>query len=62
MSKKTCGGGCSSVVYGLGFIGAMAYYISAATGLVMGLVGFFKSLVWPGILVFELLTFLLGVV
>lgn len=49
------GGGA---VYGLGFIGAVIYYISTASGFWMGFLGFLKALVWPAFLVFELLKFL----
>jgi hypothetical protein len=52
---SSAGGGA---VYGLGFIGALVYYISTATTFWMGLLGVLKALVWPGFLVFELLKFL----
>jgi hypothetical protein len=42
-------------IYGLGLIGAMIFYISHATTFTEGLVGFFKALVWPAILVYEAL-------
>ncbi|MBP6575027.1 MAG: hypothetical protein KA230_11290 [Flavobacteriales bacterium] len=45
----------SSAVYGLGFIGALIYYISHATGFWVGVVGFLKALVWPAFLVYEAL-------
>ncbi len=45
-------------VYGLGFIGALVYYISVADSFWIGLLGFLKALVWPGFLVYELLKFL----
>jgi len=45
-----CGG-----IYGLGFIGAVIYYISTATGFWMGVLGFLKALVWPAFLVYSLL-------
>jgi hypothetical protein len=44
-----------SAVYGLGMIGAAVYYISAATGFWMGVLGFLKALVWPVFLVYETL-------
>ena len=53
-----CGAGCGGVVYGLGFIGAVIYYISTATSFWLGVLGFLKALVWPAFLVFELLKFL----
>lgn len=44
-------------IYGVGFIGAVIYYISTATDFWMGVLGFLKALVWPGFLVYELLKF-----
>lgn len=61
MKNKTCGcccSPCSNAVYGLGFIGAAIYYISQATTFWMGVLGFFKAIVWPAFLVFELLKYL----
>lgn len=46
----------SSSLYGIGFVGAVIYYISTATDFWMGLLGVLKALVWPGFLVYELLT------
>jgi len=43
----------SSAVYGLGLIGAAIYFISAATGFWMGVLGFLKAIVWPVFLVLE---------
>ena len=43
---------CNSAVYGLGFIGAAIYFISNATTFWLGVVGFFKALVWPAFLVY----------
>jgi hypothetical protein len=45
----------SGVVYVLGFIGAAIYFISQATGFWMGVLGFFKAMVWPAFLVYEAL-------
>jgi hypothetical protein len=50
--KCNCGGGA---VYGLGFVGAVVYYISTATGFWNGVLGFLKAIVWPAMLVFKLL-------
>ncbi|MDA3855697.1 MAG: hypothetical protein PF569_05530 [Candidatus Woesearchaeota archaeon] len=50
--------GCGGFSYFLGFIGAIVYYISNATGFWIGVLGFLKALVWPAFLVFELLKFL----
>lgn len=50
------GGG--EAVYGFGLIGAWIYYIGQATSFGMGLLGFLKGIVWPAMLVYELLKYL----
>lgn len=49
---------CFGGIYGLGFIGALFYYIVTATSFWGGAFGILKALVWPAILVFKLLMFL----
>jgi len=44
--------------YFLGFIGALVYYITTAPSFWDGVVGFLKALVWPAVLVYEVLIFL----
>ena len=39
--KSAYRGGASETVYGLGFLGALVYYIGHATTLWIGLLGFF---------------------
>jgi len=51
-------GGSSEAVYGLGLIGAWVYYIGRATTPRERVTGFFKGLVWPAFLVYDLLVFL----
>ncbi len=48
----------SAPVYGLGLIGALVYYIGHATTFWLGVLGFFKAIVWPAMLVYELLKYL----
>jgi len=61
---KTCGKknyGSSSgggAVYGMGFVGALIYYISIAPDFWAGVLGVLKAIVWPGFLVYDLLKFL----
>lgn len=50
--------GISGSLYGLGWIGAVVYYLSHATGFWDGVWGILKSLVWPAILVYKLLEYL----
>jgi hypothetical protein len=45
-------------IYGLGFIGALIYFLQAATSFWIGVIGFLKALVWPAFLVYYLLEFL----
>lgn len=45
----------SSGVYGLGFIGALIYFIQYATSFWDGVLGVLKAVVWPAMLVYELL-------
>ncbi|MCE9645265.1 MAG: hypothetical protein K8S20_04635 [Chloroflexi bacterium] len=48
-------GGASEAVYGLGVIGAWAYFFSHAATFWIGVLGFFKGIFWPALLVFEAL-------
>lgn len=48
----------SAPVYGLGLIGAWVYYIGQATTFWMGVLGFLKGIVWPAMLVYELMKYL----
>ncbi len=51
-------GGASDAVYGFGLIGAWIYYLSHAATFWMGVLGIFKGIVWPAMLVYELLKYL----
>lgn len=51
-------GGGGGAVYGLGFIGALIYYIGHAVSFWAGFFGIFKALVWPAILVYHALLLL----
>jgi hypothetical protein len=57
-SQKTIVNNGSGALYGLGFIGALVYYIQVATSFWMGVVGFFKAIFWPAFMVYELLKYL----
>jgi hypothetical protein len=50
--------GAMSAVYGLGFIGALVYYLQHATSFWMGFLGFLKAIVWPAFLVYSSMGFL----
>ncbi len=47
--------GASGAVYGMGFLGAVIYYISTAAGFWMGVLGFIKAIFWPAFLIYEAL-------
>jgi len=49
--------GGSDSVYRLGMIGAWVYYIGRAKTPRLRMLGFFKGLVWPVMLVYEMLNF-----
>lgn len=51
-------GGCGGGAYFLAAIGAAAYYISTTTGFWMGVLGVLKGIVWPAMLIFEVLRFI----
>jgi hypothetical protein len=42
-------------VYGLGFVGALVYYLQHATTFMIGLLGILKALVWPALFVYKAL-------
>ncbi len=59
MSEKgTRAGSVSSGFYGLGFIGALVFYLQQATSFGAALIGIGKAIVWPAFLVYDLLFFL----
>ena len=45
-----------SMVYGLGFLGALVYYLQTTVGFWPGALGVLKAIVWPAFLVHALLT------
>jgi hypothetical protein len=49
---------CNDAVYGLGFIGALIYYIQHAATFLAGVIGIFKAIFWPAMVVYHLLAFL----
>jgi len=59
MEKKSNNSGATSgAIYGLGFLGAVIYYISVASGFWVGVLGVLKAIVWPAFLVFDLLNYI----
>jgi len=48
----------SAPVYGFGLIGALVNYLQFADTFWAGVLGFFKAIFWPAMLVYELLKYL----
>ncbi len=48
--------GIAGSVYGLGFIGALVYYLQHAHSFWIGVLGILKALVWPALLIYHLFT------
>ncbi|MCC6405053.1 MAG: hypothetical protein IT405_01560 [Candidatus Yanofskybacteria bacterium] len=44
----------SGAVYGMGFIGAVVYFIQQADSFGSGVLGFLKAMVWPALMVYKL--------
>jgi hypothetical protein len=51
-------GGGADAVYGIGMIGAWVFYFQRASTNQARVQAFFKGLVWPAFLVYDLLVFL----
>jgi hypothetical protein len=50
--------GSGGALYGLGFLGALVYYLTTATSLLGGTLGIIKAILWPAFLVYGLLKFI----
>lgn len=48
----------SGALYGIGMLGALVYYLQHATSLWAGIVGIFKAIFWPGVLLYKVLELL----
>ncbi|MDQ5913911.1 MAG: hypothetical protein QG623_530 [Patescibacteria group bacterium] len=55
-------GGSNGAVYGLGFIGALVYFMQAASSFTSVITGFLKALVWPAYIIYKLLENFYGAV
>ncbi len=51
--RSICGG-----TYGLGFVGAVIYFIKHAVTFWGGVLGILKAMVWPALVVYKLMEFL----
>ncbi len=52
--KNMNGHASGGMVYGLGFIGALVYFIQHAATFGDGVMGLLKAIVWPAFLVYKL--------
>lgn len=57
-SRSMKDNGTVGAVYGMAFIGAAIYFIEHAVTFWAGVLGFFKALFWPAVLMYKLLEFL----
>ncbi len=48
----------SGAVYGMGFIGALIYFLQHSTSFGAGIIGIIKALFWPGVLIYKALELL----
>ena len=47
-----------SVIYGMGFLGAVVYFIGHAVTFWSGVLGFFKAIFWPAFVIYKVLELL----
>jgi hypothetical protein len=57
-SNGTAGGAVGGAVYGLGFIGALVYFIQSASSFWDGAYGVFQAMVWPAFFAYGVFDFL----
>ena len=55
MMKNNAGSGA---LYGLGMLGALVYYLQHATTFLAGIIGIFKAIFWPGVVLYKVLELL----
>ena len=57
-SRGNAGGAVGGAVYGLGFVGALVYFIQSASSFWDGAYGVFQALVWPAYFAYGVFHFL----
>ncbi len=50
-----CGGNAGGAIYGIGFLGALYYFLSTSPNAGAALLGVVKAVIWPAIFVFKML-------
>lgn len=58
MKRFNKGYGSPGIIYALGFIGAVIYYIQHSGTFLDGIIGVLKAFVWPAFMVYRLIGFL----
>lgn len=58
--SKIKGGADSGAIYGMGVIGALIYFMQHATSFTTVVVGIFKAIFWPAVVLYRVLE-LLGI-
>jgi hypothetical protein len=62
-AKRSSGSsGMGGAAYGLGFVGALVYWMQAAVGFGAVVTGILKAIIWPAYIVYKLLENFYGVV
>ncbi len=56
--KMRNSGGTPGAFYGLGFVGALIYFLQHATTLWTGILAILKAIVWPALLIYKVLELL----
>ena len=57
-AKGSCSSsGSGGAIYGLGFIGALVYFVTTAPDIWVAIIGVVKAIFWPGIIVYGVLKF-----
>jgi hypothetical protein len=57
-SRGNAAAGTAGAIYGLGFVGALVYFIQTATSFWDGVWGVIQAIVWPAFLVWGLFDFI----
>ncbi len=58
MKNNNVSCGASGTIYGLGFIGALIYFLQHSVGFWPSILAILKAVAWPAMLVYNLLGFL----
>lgn len=48
----------SGAIYGMGFLGALVYFLQHATNFLELILGLFKAIFWPGVVMYKVLELL----